>query len=114
MLGEGPAGLDLLKGDIGGVLSRAAAATCAGTTSLIRGCWHICRDDIVLSVLLLPCACLGAVGNFLCCVSFQPAGILLHARKLIAVGDIIFRWPVPHFLLDRGLAVAGIGVVAQK
>src|SRR4029077_4187239 len=101
MLGEASAGLDRLQRDIGLVLSRAAAATRAA--ALICGCWHICRDDIVFSVLLFPGACLGAVGNLLRAVGLQLHGVLLYLGKLSAVGGVVFRRPVTDLLLDRRL-----------
>src|SRR5260221_13527863 len=69
---------------------------------------------MILSILLLPLARLRDVGNLLRGVGFYFAGILLHLGKLGAVGDVVFRRPVPYFLLDRLLAVAGIRMVAEQ
>src|SRR5947209_1959834 len=111
MLGESSAGLHLLKRDIGCFLARAASCAAA---ALVRRRWRTCRNNMVLPVLLLPLARLGAVGNLLGAVSLQLHGVLLCLGKLAAVGGVVLRRPVPHFLLYRRLSIAGIRVIAQQ
>src|SRR6476661_10057585 len=69
---------------------------------------------MVLPVLLLPRSGLCAVGDFLRAIGLRLHGILLHTGELAAVGGVIFRRPVPHFLLYCLLPIAGIWMVAQQ
>src|SRR6476646_431246 len=110
--------LDLFERDIlfrgVGILPAARATACSAAAALVPRRRQIRRHNMVLPVLLFPRSGLGAVGNLLRAIGFYFAGILFHAGELAAVGGVVFRGPVAHFLLDRLLPISGIRVVAQQ
>src|SRR5579864_5241358 len=86
--------------------SRAATARSAAAALVSRG-GKICRHNMVLPVLLLPRSGLCAVGDFLRAIGLRLHGVLLYLGKLAAVGGVVVRRPVPHFMLDCLLPISG-------
>src|SRR5579864_2799374 len=94
--------------------ARAATIARSAAAALVPRRRQIRRHNMILPVLLFPRSGLCAVGDFLCAIGLRLHGVLLYLGKLAAVGGVVFRRPVPHFLLDRLLPISGIRVVAQQ